>query len=178
MKNIFFIFAACILVGAGCATSQNTEPVHDVLGESDSEQVENMLPDLVLEDYDGNEVVLHDYIGTPLVVNSWAAWCPFCKKELPDFAAVQKEFEGEVVFIAINRKESLKKAKSYTDNAGVTDDMVFLLDSSDSFYKAIGGFSMPETIFVDTEGSISEVKRGVLTLEETREKVEKLLSEH
>ena len=67
-----------------------------------------------------------------MVINAWAAWCPFCKDELPDFAAVQQEFAGDVVFIAIDRAEPLSVAKRYTDELGVTDDMIFLLDPKDT----------------------------------------------
>jgi len=117
-------------------------------------------PEFSLKDYDRNTVNLSDFTGKPLVINSWAVWCPFCKKELSEFAVVQKEVGDSVVFIAIDRAESLKTAKQFTDEIGVTDEMVFLLDPSDSFYRSIGGFSMPETIFVDTDGNIKIHKRG------------------
>ena len=36
-----------------------------------------------------NEVVnLNDLIGTPLIVNTWATWCPPCREELPLFERV------------------------------------------------------------------------------------------
>ncbi len=128
-----------------------------------------------LLNYQGNEVSLETFRGQPLVINSWAVWCPFCRKELPDFAQLQKEFADEVVVIAIDRRESLEKAKSYTDELGITDDMVFLLDPSDSFYKSIGGFSMPETIFVNNKGEIMVHKRGPMELDEMREHTNNLI---
>lgn len=134
------------------------------------------LPELSFRDYNGNVVRLADFKGTPLVVNSWAVWCPFCLKELPDFAEIQKEFGEQVIIIAIDRAESLKTAKSYTDDLGITDDIVFLLDSGDIFYRSIGGFSMPETIFVDSGGNIREHKRGFMRIEDIRERVNNLLS--
>ena len=120
--------------------------------------------------------MLADFLGTPLVVNSWAVWCPFCLKELPDFAEVQKEFGERITIIAIDRAESLSKTRSYTDDLGITDNLIFLLDPDDLFYRAIGGFSMPETIFVDSVGNIWEHKRGIMSIEEIRNKVEQLLT--
>lgn len=134
-------------------------------------------PAFSLKDYEGRTRTLEEFKGTPLVINSWAAWCPFCREELPDFARVQREFAGKVVFIAIDRAESLETAKRYSDELGVTRDMVFLLDPDDSFYRALGGFSMPETIFVDAAGNIRFHKRGPLTYEQTRERVEWLLKQ-
>lgn len=132
-------------------------------------------PDFSLQDYNGKAVKLADFAGKPLVLNSWAAWCTFCRKELPDFAEVQKEFGDQVIIIAINRQESFETAKRYSDELGVTGDLIFLLDPADSFYQSIGGFSMPETIFVDAEGNIKIHKRGVMDIEEIRQKVNEIL---
>ena len=81
-----------------------------------------------------------------------------------------------MVIIAIDRAESLAVAKGYTDQLGITNDMVFLMDPSDSFYQSIGGFSMPETIFVDENGNVVEHKRGVMDLQEIRQKIQKIIS--
>ena len=47
--------------------------------------------DLSFTDFNGGEVSLSEFKGKTLVVNSWAVWCPFCKKELEDFAVLQEE---------------------------------------------------------------------------------------
>jgi len=127
-------------------------------------------------DYEKNEVQLSDFSGRPLVINSWAVWCPFCKKELADFAALQEEFSNGITVIAIDRQESLEKARGYTDGLGITEKMLFFLDPTDSFYKSIGGFSMPETIFVDGSGTIIVHKRGPMDLEEMREHTLKIIN--
>lgn len=132
-------------------------------------------PDFHLQNYDGEAVSLANFKGKPMVINSWAAWCPFCRKELPDFATVQKEFGDKVAIIAIDRQESLKTAKNYTDKQGTTDGLTLLLDPSDSFYRAIGGFSMPETIFVDKNGAIVFHKRGPMDVNEIRDRVKALI---
>lgn len=134
------------------------------------------LPTLSFEDFEGNTIKLADFAGTPLVINSWTTWCPFCIKELPDFVTAQENFGDAIKIIAIDRAESLKIAKEYTDNVKITDKILFLLDPSDSFYKAIGGFSMPETIFVDAEGIIRIHKRGPMELHEITEKINSLLN--
>lgn len=128
-----------------------------------------------LIDYEGNEVFLEDFRGISLVINSWAVWCPFCREELSDFAELQKEFDDQITVIAIDRQESLSKAKGFTDELSITNDMLFLLDPSDSFYKSIGGFSMPETIFVNSSGEIIVHKRGPMELREMREHANKII---
>ena len=102
----------------------------------------------------------------------WASWCPFCTTELPDFAAAQDEFGDTIKIIAIARRESLKKAKKFSDDLGVSDRLIMLLDDKDTFYTTIGGFTMPETIFVDEKGRIKDHKRGFMDLKEVRERIQ------
>lgn len=136
---------------------------------SSSRDTIDRLENITLEDYDGNKITLAAFRGTPLVVNSWATWCPFCRQELPDFASLQEELGDTAVVIAIDRAERVSDARGYTDGFGITSKMTFLIDPSDAFYRNIGGFSMPETLFVNAEGVITFHKRGPLTLQEMRE---------
>ena len=129
-------------------------------------------PNFTLSDYEGNAVRLEDFKGTPLVINSWAAWCPFCREELRDFAAIQQELGDKIVIIAINRRESLDVARRYSDELGVDGNLFMLLDPDDSFYHSINGFSMPETIFVDESGFIKAHKRGPMNKEEIRRRIQ------
>lgn len=177
MKKIIFIFSILLIVGAGCSSS-NQANLNEAQEVNKEIVQENLLdaPDFELKDYDGNIVKLSDFNGKPIVINSWAVWCPFCKQELVDFTLAKREFGDKIEFIAIDRAESLSKAKKYTDSAGVTNELIFLLDPKDSFYRSIGGFTMPETIFVNAEGKIQFHKRGPMKIEEIREKVENLLN--
>jgi len=172
---ITIVIALAVLGGGFAVFSNSNKPGSPADTPIDNTSNFEKAPDFSLEDYNGNTVSLSDFEGRPLVINSWAFWCPFCKEELDDFAKIQKEVGDKVDIIAINRAESLKVAKDFTDEIGVTDDLIFLLDPNDSFYKSIGGFSMPETIFVDKNGNILEHKRGPMDVEGIREKVEKLL---
>lgn len=169
---IFSIAVAAIIIGAVVFSNVTKAPD----GGSDGPQ---KLPEvLALEfiNYQDEPVALTDLLGTPLVINAWASWCPFCVAELPDFATVQAELGDQVVFVAINRAESLRTAKKFTDDLGVSEDMLFLLDPKESFYKAIGGFSMPETLFINAEGNIITHKRGFMTLEEIRDRTTDLVT--
>ncbi|MEX2515099.1 MAG: TlpA disulfide reductase family protein [Candidatus Paceibacterota bacterium] len=144
--------------------------------ESDSGSDFDVFADITLLDYEGNERTLEEFHGQPLVINSWATWCPFCRAELPDFARLQQQYEAQdVVVMAIDRRESRERAEGYTDEIDVTDRMLFLLDDSDTFYQKIGGFSMPETIFVNAAGEIVVHKRGPMELDEMQEHVEKII---
>ncbi|MEX2054358.1 MAG: TlpA disulfide reductase family protein [Candidatus Colwellbacteria bacterium] len=170
--TVIILLIGAVVVGAVILSNSINPSTSEREG---TEKDFDLLATLSLTDYEGNSISLSEFRGSPIVVNSWAVWCPFCTKELPDFARLQGEFGDRIVVVAINRQESLDKVKGYTDGLGITQDMLFLLDPSDSFYKTVGGFSMPETLFIDSAGKIVIHKRGPMELDEMREHVNKIL---
>lgn len=172
MNKILVTIVGILIIGAAgwLVISSRTAPE-----ESNGQAEFGRVPDFTLQDYEGKTVRVADFAGRPLVINSWASWCPFCVKELADFAALQNEFGEQIVVVAINRQESSAVAKTYTDRLGLSDELIFLVDPDDSFYRSIGGFSMPETVFTDESGRIAVHKRGPMELEEMREKVNSVL---
>jgi peroxiredoxin len=59
-------------------------------------------PDFALMDVDGTLHHLSDYKGKVVMLNFWATWCPPCRKEIPEFAELQKEFGAQgIQFIGI-----------------------------------------------------------------------------
>lgn len=138
----------------------------------------NTLPDITLQTVAGEEVKVADFLDgdTVLVVNSWATWCPFCVHELPDMVTLQEEFSDQIAVIGVNRREEPDETQSYLENLEIADDLVYLYDSSDAWYRAIGGFSMPETLFISQNGEIIVHKRGFMALQEMRDHVRAALA--
>ena len=61
------------------------------------------LHDYVLADLDGKETNLGPYKGRILVVEMFATWCPPCRKDLPEIAALQAGFPTDkVAFVAVS----------------------------------------------------------------------------
>ncbi len=118
-------------------------------------------------DINGNVVMLESYLGNVLVVTSWASWCPACAQTLPNFAELGKRYQNaDVVVLAINRAEPSSTAQAFLNAINATDGLNLVLDPGDRYFKTIGGFSMPETLFYDTAGNVVFHKRGSLELEE------------
>ena len=176
--KIFITIIVIVIISGGFLILRNgdTGEITAVEDKASEETKYDKVPDLSFVDYEGNSFKLSDLQGKPHVINSWAVWCPFCRAELEDFALLQEEFGDEITVVAIDRQESLEKAKGFTDEISVTERMTFLLDSKDAFYKSIGGFSMPETIFVDADGNIMVHKRGPMALDEMREKMNAIIN--
>lgn len=98
------------------------------------------------------------------VVNVWATWTPFSKDELTMLNDAAAKYAGsDVVIIAINRTEAQDRVKSYLARFGPFDALTFVQDQTDTYYKSIEGFSMPETIVYDKDGTIILHRRGPIT---------------
>jgi len=142
------------------------------LSERDAEATStlNASEDTPYTDLEGNEFTFDSFKGQVRVVNAWASWCPFCTAELPDFELLAQEFsEQDVAVIAINRKEPRERAVQFLDTVGTFTHTNFVVDLTDAYYISVGGFSMPETVFYDSQGNITFHKRGAMTLQEMRE---------
>jgi thiol-disulfide isomerase/thioredoxin len=130
---------------------------------------------LVLKDYNGNDVRLSEFRRKVLIVYAWASWCPYCGEELKNLAQLKRAYGDEVQILAVNRAEPLPDAKGYTDGLGVAQDLVLLMDPNDTLYKDIGGYAMPETIFIDEQGAITFHQRGPIQLAAVEEKIQEIL---
>lgn len=139
-----------------------------------AQSADNVL-NLEFTDINGRKVKLKEFAGKPMIVNAWATWCPFCVEELEAFAEVKAEFGDSIEVIAVDRAEPVKTAKTYIEKLAIKDDLIWLLDPKDSLYKTIGGFSMPETLFIKADGTINFHKRGPMTVDEIRDRVQELL---
>lgn len=127
-------------------------------------------------DLNGNIINLNDFKGKPLVVNSWASWVPFSQTELPLFILFADKYQDKINFLAINRKEPVGVVKSFLATYNIPESSLFLLDPSDNFYKVVGGYAVPETVFYDADGVLVSHKRGSLTEVQLQTLIDTLLS--
>lgn len=110
---------------------------------------------------DGQPVSVASYIGTPLVVLSWASWCPQCSGELEKLNAIAATYsDRDIAFLAINRKESKVVAERYLRTLPEFSELEFVIDLDDHFFNSTAGYAMPELVIFDREGNRIEHIRG------------------
>lgn len=113
-------------------------------------------------DLNGNEIYLNEYLGKILVVATWASWSPFSQTDLQTLTELAKEFNtNDVVFLAINRKETKEQAARYLTTIPSSEGVIMVLDPTDRYYAAVGGYAMPEVVIYNQRGEIINHLRGV-----------------
>ena len=136
----------------------------------------NSLPDITFQHIDGSTVSVSSLRGRSVILDVWASWCQLCSAHISPLSALQKEFGDTLVIIEVNRGESLEMVKKYLEQHSATTGLLFVLDANDSLYQAVGGFSMPETLFLDKEGRIADHTRGPIGIIEMRRRIQNLLA--
>ncbi|MYL22848.1 redoxin family protein [Halomonas alkaliantarctica] len=120
------------------------------------------LPDITLEDLDGNAVALPDLADGQgkIIVNLWATWCPPCLREMP-LLAEAAEREGVTVVVA-NQGEDLLPIARYLDEQGL-DFRYALRDPNQQLMVAFDAPGLPTTVLFDGNGRALSQHVGELT---------------
>jgi thiol-disulfide isomerase/thioredoxin len=109
---------------------------------------------------DGKYLTLADLKGRPVLINFWATWCGPCRLEMPELVAAAQRNE-DLVVLAVNVQEELTQLQPFAEDFQMT--MPVVRDSDATLRQLYEVSGMPTTIFIDREGNVAAVWRGVLT---------------
>ncbi len=97
--------------------------------------------------------------GKAVLFNLWATWCAPCRKEMPAFSQLQKEFGGtDFTVAAINvDRGGPEKPKDFLKEISV-ENLDFYQDETMGVFNALKkeslAFGLPVTLLIDKEGCI------------------------
>jgi len=138
--------------------------------------------DFTLETLDKSKTYkMSDFKGEVILLNLWASWCGGCKKEMPEFFNLQREYkEGfKIVTVSIDNvpEKSTKFLKSVEEEVGFKTPFISLYNPTKSLAKAYGARGMPSSYLIDKEGVVRLVAVGSLNssdIEELKKEIDKL----
>jgi thiol-disulfide isomerase/thioredoxin len=118
------------------------------------------LPDINLENLDGEAVNLQSLRGERVVVNLWATWCPPCLREMPLLA--EADSRDGVTVVVVNQGEDLLQVVRYLDEQTLAFRYP-LLDPGQEMMRIMESPGLPTTVLFNPEGRAVERHVGELS---------------
>lgn len=113
-------------------------------------------PDFVMNDPNGNPLMLNKYKGKIVVLDFWATWCGPCRRELPHFKELWGKYRSkDVVFIGISLDKDLEKWKQFIKSENM--DWLHVADGKfwqNAVAQQFGVESIPSVWVLDKAGVI------------------------
>ena len=110
-----------------------------------------------LQSLDKGSFRLVDFSGKVIVINVWATWCGPCRREVPDYEKVRKEFAGrEVEFIALTTEDPIA-ARDRVEKFAREYNFGFLIGWADhETARALmnGHNAIPQTLVIGSDGRL------------------------
>ena len=132
-----------------------------------------------LTDVDGVAFTLDDFHGTPVFVETFATWCPNCKKQLEDTNAAAAQLGDQAVFIALSVETDLSAddvAEYAADNG--FDSIRFAVMTPEALAAVVEGLGQsaanpPSTpkVVIDPMGHAGELETGFESVDDIVAKV-------
>ena len=142
--------------------------------------------DFELTDIEGNAIAKADFKGKVLIVDVWGTWCPPCKKEIPHFVELVKQYKDKgLEIVGLNSEggddddADLKTVQEYHKENGMNYRCALIKsDDKEDFLKGIPDFEgFPTTLFFDRTGKIRLKIVGLQDYDKLETFVKRLLEE-
>ncbi len=110
-------------------------------------------PELTLVDLAGNTVSLNDHLGSVVLVNLWATWCPPCKEEMPTLQTFYEKYRADgFVLLAIDQEETLEIVEPFVKEFGLTFPV--WLDEDYQAQRVFNTMNLPSSYVIDRKGRV------------------------
>ena len=112
-------------------------------------------PAFSLKDLSGNEVYLSSFRGRTVLLNFWATWCPYCRKERQHLNSLHREYKDRgLVIISIATDKSTGTVRNFMKNN--PSDFIVLPDDNKKTAASYKVRGLPTSFLIDREGMIRQ----------------------
>lgn len=181
--RIFILLLATVAIAAALLFQYRNGPVDPQQAEEEIDAsgiIGLTRPDFRLADGQGRLRDAAEWDGRVLMVNFWASWCIPCRREIPDFIALQEAHGGEglqIVGIALDEQAQVDR---FLDGIGVELNYPSLVSpdlDGIALAQAYGNHIgiLPYTVLIDRRGRIVFAQFGELSRERAEREILPLL---
>lgn len=136
-------------------------------------------PDFTLPKYDGSGDVnlVASYSQKPTVIQFWATWCEFCRREFRVTNAIVATQKDQINYIAVNfSKESKEAVSSYIKELELDPTILtFVMDETGAVGRAYGVTGTPVHLFIKKGGEVSLFQVGYMSPQKMKDEIAKIL---
>ena len=115
-------------------------------------------PKFKAKSLDGDLFTNESVKGQAVLIEFWATWCKYCKRDEPAVEALGKEFAGKLLVMAVNVGESKKTVQQYLQQNPRSAKVV--LTSDTNLAAMMEATSYPKYVLIDEEGKLAGEQRG------------------
>lgn len=174
-SRIFWIAAGLLgLLGALFAFGLQTDPRR-----VPSPLIDQRAPAFAIQDLrSGVPLRSSSLHGQPYVLNFWASWCLPCRQEAPLLEALHRRYgqTGRLRVVGVAVQDTQANALRFAEEMGKT--YFLALDNPQAPLGVSWGlYGVPETFFVDAQGTVRTKQTGGLTRTDLERHINTLLGE-
>ena len=116
-------------------------------------------PRFAAKTLDGERFTSDSLKGKVVLIQFWATWCPYCKKDEPALEAVTKDFEkAGLVVLAVDMGEPRRKVKKFVEASPRPWKIVLAEDTTLAAICEAKGY--PMYVLIDREGIVAGTQHG------------------
>jgi len=108
---------------------------------------------------DGETITNDSIRGKVVLLQFWATWCPYCKRDMPALETIGKEFNGQgLVVLGVNVGESKKKVKQFLEESPRSSKVILMEDTN--LAAVFEAKRFPLYVLIDRKGNLAGTQEG------------------
>jgi thiol-disulfide isomerase/thioredoxin len=137
-------------------------------------------PNFSFSDLTGKQLSLASTRGKVVLVDQWATWCGPCKKEIPNFAELQKKYPDKLVVIGISYDDDQSTLSDFLRKDPVGQKINYPIVFGTGLKQQPFGNpeGLPTLFVIDKKGTLRQQHEGYISPNELNSLVEKLIAEN
>jgi len=152
------------------------QPPDDPAAVNSRPQVGQPAPDFALRDLASNVERLSTLRGQVVLVNLWATWCPPCRAEMPELAALYLAHKDEgFILLGVDDQERKETVSEFLERNPLPYPV--LLDPDSRVSRAYGVDYLPMSVLIDRRGVLRAIFPGESSQAKLEAAIKPLLAE-